>query len=46
VPCTELISRERLLVQLAALVTGLHSPTDPGSVPGGRPAGPAPRLGP
>ncbi|MFC9076715.1 hypothetical protein ACFTY7_06660 [Streptomyces sp. NPDC057062] len=42
----ELIARERLLVQLAALVTDLHSPTDPGSAPGGRPAVPAPQLGP
>ncbi|MGW4790478.1 hypothetical protein [Streptomyces sp. NPDC004230] len=42
----ELIARERLLVQLAALVTDLHSPTDPGSAPGGRLAVPAPQLGP
>ncbi|MFE6553688.1 hypothetical protein ACFVHS_35555 [Streptomyces sp. NPDC057746] len=41
----ELIARERLLV-LAALVTDLHSPTDPGSAPGGRLAVPAPQLGP
>ncbi|MEE1672177.1 hypothetical protein RCR19_42995 (plasmid) [Streptomyces sp. WAC07094] len=43
---SELIARERLLVQLAALITDLHSPTDPGSAPGGQPAGPAPQLGP
>ncbi|MFE0547077.1 hypothetical protein ACFW2O_40210, partial [Streptomyces sp. NPDC058891] len=41
----ELIARERLLVQLVALVTDLHSPTDAGSALGGRPAVPAPQLG-
>ncbi|MGW2555936.1 hypothetical protein [Streptomyces sp. NPDC001635] len=43
---SELIARERLLVQLAALITDLHSPTDPGSAPGGQPARRAPQLGP
>ncbi|MFJ9760021.1 hypothetical protein [Streptomyces sp. NPDC101149] len=44
--CSELIARERLLVQLAALITDLHSSTDTGSAPGGRHAGSATQLGP